>query len=1032
MLIFLLTFLLAASLVFSSNITVNYPLEEQLPPVARTNSSYTWTFATDTFTTASNHTLTYTTSSLPAWLTFDPSQRIFHGTPLSVDEGSPEIEVTAHDSSSSETASSSFDLLVSSTPAPVLQHSIDEQFHLPNPSLSSVFVLSENSALRSTHPALRIPPGWSFSIGFDYDTFKSDGNIYYAATKADGSPLPDWMYFNPKQITFNGFTPKGNNNSEIAPYTISLALHGSDQEGYSALALMFDVVISQHEVSLSATSLPTINITAETPFSVSLASPVDFYGVLLDGKQIQPAQIVALEVDTSYYGQWLKYDTESRTLSGQPPDSLKDGDQSTLLPITLTTTVNQTIETNVSLAVVPSYFSTSQLQPILVNPGQPLDFNLAPFYSNATEANGQRDDVNLTAAFEPDDASGFLSFDPSSGFLTGTIPSGSDSNGVNYTHIGVTFTAYSRVTHSTSHATLPVSLSPSDFAHQHGPAHGLSAAAKAKLILGLKISSAIIGGMVSLGLFLACMRKCTRVKDTALEGEEGMRAWSAEERKYYGVGIEVNGKSLGEPPSPGTKEKGHDWSDTAIRGISPPLPLDDKYTALSARQQLHRDMSSVSHIQSPRMMRKGEFMGKIKVTARKVSDTVRFVGDSISKGTHVFGSLGTKTKRRPMISKPVLITSAAGAPSLTPRRVDPLQQFGILARNGSQRSSPRHPEQLPFEEIDFSHYAPSAMTGTSIAGSPSSSTGERSIPRRRPDFGRPPKSPLVLTTPPQAHLHDRNNRRRPSLDSTSSLDTNSSSNTHAAEAVVQHAHRALSVRSSTKSASNASVISSPQTHARTKEKMSIVNFTHANRVPVPKLPSGYFAGDDDANADQNVAGNERANTRRVASQVAKVFRSASTSLRADKSSEEDALSLGIEYVQVFGDDSRNPGDRTSASYSVETSSHGHGNTSSTKSTQRILARIREAFRFRVQLDSSTRSDIHSVALETKLASGERVPRFIRADLGSTSSKSSSRSIEFSGTPLLSNVGEYCIMVYVKGTEECVGRVVLEIVQPKRA
>ena len=1042
-------FLVTASFAASANISVNYPLEEQLPPVARINSTYSWTFAANTFESSSNHPLTYTTSTLPPWLRFDASQRTFHGTPSSADEGSPEIEVVAHDSIASETASSSFDLLVSSTPAPVLQHSIEEQFHLPNPSLSSVFVLGENSALRSTHPALRIPPGWSFSIGFEYDTFKADGNVYYAATKADGSPVPDWIYFNPKEITFNGFTPKATNTSGDVPYTISLALHGSDQQGYSASSLIFDIVISAHELSLASSSLPTINITSETPFSVSLSSTADFYGVLLDGKQIQPTQIVALEVDTSYYGSWLMYDTASRTLSGQPPDSLKEGDRSTLLPITLTTTVNQTIETNVSLAVVPSFFETSQLQPILVNPGQPVGFNLTPFYSNETGVNGQRDDVNLTASFEPDDASGFLSFDPSSGLLTGTVPSNSTSNGVNYTHISVTFTAYSRVTHSTSHTTLPISLSPSDFAHQHAPGHGLSAAAKAKLILGLKIAFLIIGNMILLGTFLACMRKCTRVKDTALEGEEAMRAWTEEERKYYGVGIEVNGKSQ-EGPSP-AKEKSRDWSDTAIRGISP--PLEDKYTALNARQQLHRGLSSMSHASSPGMMRKGEFMGKIKVTARKVSDTVRSVGDTISKHTHVFGSMGNRGKRRPMISRPVLVTAADGASSLAPRRVDQLQQIGVLARVASQNSGPRHPEVLPFEEIDFSQYAPSAMTGTSIAGSPSSSTGGRSIPRRRPDFGRPPpKSPLVLKTPPQAHLHDNGVRRRSSLDSTSSLDTDSSTHTHAAEAVIQRAHRAMSVRSG-KSAS--SDISSPQTHARRQEKMTIVNFTHANRVPVPKLPSDYFATEGNVNADHSVAGNDKGKTKRVASQVAKVFRSASTSLRADKSSEEDALSLGVEYVQVFGDDSRNPGnffhfkfhlfptlksnnlsffglgDRTSASYSVETSSHGHGRASSTKSVQRFLARIREAFKFRIQLDSSTRSDLHSVALEMRLESGERVPRFIRGDLSPTSNKSAPRSIELAGTPLLSNVGEYRVLIYVKGTEECVGRFILEIVQQKR-
>lgn len=861
---------LAATRVSSSSISVSYPLEEQLPPVARINSFYTWTFAPNTFKSLSNTTLTYTSSSLPAWLNFDPSDRAFHGTPSASDEGSPAIEVTAHDPSSSETASSWFDLLVSSSSAPVVQHSLDEQFRLPNPSLSSVFLIGENSALRSTHPALRIPPAWSFSIGFQYDTFKSDGDIYYSALQADGTPLPEWMFFSPKSITFNGFTPKGTNTTK--PYTLSLALHGSDQRGYSASSLLFDVVVAEHELSLATTSLPTINITAETPFSVSLTSPVDFYGVLLDGKQIQPAEITTLEVDTSYYGQWLKYDTASRTLSGQPPDSLKDADQSTLLPVTLATSVNQTIETNVSIAVVPSYFSTASLQPMLVNPGQPVDFDLQPFYSNQTGINGQ-DDVNLTAAYDPTDAADFLSFDPGFGFLTGTVPTNTSVNGVNYTHISVTFTAYSHITHSTSHTTLPVSLSPTDFAHQHGPSHGLSAAAKSKLILGLKIAFSVVGGLIFLGLFLAGFRKFARVQDSAVQGEEGMRAWTDEERKYYGVGIEVDGKTR---LAPGSDEKGYRWSDSAVRGINP--PFDEKYGALGLTRTI---TSPHPKVQSPGVMRKGEFMGKIKVTARKVSDTVRIVSDTYRRAVH------TKA-RKPLISKPVLVMTSDGDGSI-PRRVDPLR-FGRSA-------SPRHPDALPFEDLDFSQYAPSGR-GTSIIGSPSSSTGGRSIPRRRADFGRP-KTPLVLTTPPQAHLHDHDIRRRSSLDSLTSLDTDSSTDTHAAEAVVQHAQRAMSIRSG-RSAGGASVGSGNGA----KERMTIVNFTSANRVPVPKMPSSYFEGDD---PHPTATGNEKGKTKRVVSQVAKVFRSGSTSLRAGDKFEEDALSLGISYVQAYGDDSRIPG-----------------------------------------------------------------------------------------------------------------------------
>lgn len=54
------------------------------------------------------------------------------------------------------------------------------------------------------NPTLRIPHGWSFSIGFDGDTFTGMGDIRYAVLQADVSPLPSWIPFNSDEITLNG------------------------------------------------------------------------------------------------------------------------------------------------------------------------------------------------------------------------------------------------------------------------------------------------------------------------------------------------------------------------------------------------------------------------------------------------------------------------------------------------------------------------------------------------------------------------------------------------------------------------------------------------------------------------------------------------------------------------------------------------------------------------------------------------------------------------------------------------------------
>lgn len=937
--------------VFAS-VVVQYPLEDQLPLIARINTPYTWTISNNTFISTHNATLDYDTSDLPGWLTFDKATLAFHGTPSKSEEGSHYITLTAKESDSSDSDSSSFSLVVSSMPAPKVKHPVVEQFKLPNPSLSSVYLVSQNSALKSSVPALRIPHKWSFSIGFEYDTFASDAveNIYYAALQRDGSPLPDWIEFNSRSITFNGVTPT--EHDERTPRSLSLALHGSDQEGYSGGSVLFDIFVAEHELSLSTTSLPTINVTADTEFSVSLNSPADFSGVLLDGEPIQPSQIVAMEVDTSYYGEWLEYDTESRTLSGTPPAGMDNDEDDPVLPVMITTTVNQTIETNVSIAVVPSYFTAPTLQPVLIQGGQPWTFSLAQYFSNAT-APGERSDVSLSAAFEPDNSTQFLTFDPSSATVSGTIP----NNFTDYSHITLTFTAYSHITHSTSHTSLPISLTPSDYAHAHDKTgSSLSAATKAKLLLGLKIAFGIIAGLVLFGVSLAAFRRFARVQDSALLGEEGQRAWTDEEKKWYGIGIEVEGKDIG----------------TELRRVRTRLGNGSVYSG--------------SSLGTPAVMSKAEFFARVRSAARHVSDTVRNVGS-------------TNKKTRPVISKPTLI----------------MAEDGRIANADD-----------PFDDSHATSYVPSASGWTgaslSIPGSPSDSTGERSIPRRRPDFGPPGRSPsaLLLATPPQTYVSKTHAYAHGApLSRSSSVDSDGdSAHTHATEAVVQ---RARSVRSVRSAASMVSFSGDPGVPTP-----RLVPFAAA-RVPVPK-----------SSQDQPVAGAGPVRTKRVASQMAKVFRSMSTEKRFSQAEgmPGDDLSVGIEYVRALGDDVDGLGGvgSPSPSFSVAESSHmGQLSRSTTTAgpvpTPRMLARTGEPFRFRIALMLPIS---HTKPLELRPEGDRKLPRFLKVDLAAAAGAGAEkRVVEFSGVPTKADVGEANLGVYERGGSECVGRIIIEVVDAGR-
>lgn len=419
---------------------------------------------------------------------------------------------------------------------------IASQFAASNPSLSSVFLVSPGSALATDCPSVRIPPKWSFSIGFDFQTYLSnDSDVFYAIIGSDGSPLPSWMTFNPHDVTLNGVCP---HELESSPQVVPLMLIASDEEGYSASTSPFNLIVTPHELSSNST-LPTINVTVEADFNLTLGSPADFLGIFVDGETIRNSDINTLDIDVTKFDDWLKYDVATRTLAGHPPLSALQSGVKPSLPVHLTTSFNQSISTTVPLDLVPSYFISNILPDLLVGDNGNVAFDISPDCSNAT--NG--DSIVLAAAYEPSDIGQYFQFD--GGHLSGTIPQSLACTGMN-----VTLIAYDSRTHSTSHAKLPIQYCPAGHKNPTGsePNHHhlqLSPSARHNLALGLGITFGIIGGFGLLGCLLAAFRKCARVEDTALEGEEGRSAWSEKDKQWYGIS---------EKPD---EELGYGWSEGA-------------------------------------------------------------------------------------------------------------------------------------------------------------------------------------------------------------------------------------------------------------------------------------------------------------------------------------------------------------------------------------------------------------------------------------------------------------------------------------
>ena len=675
--------LLTAVVPVTSSVVVVQPLNNQLPLIARVNQPFSWAFSPLTFS-SSDGALAYTTSSLPAWLSFDASTQTFHGIPSSNDEGNPEITVTAHASGSS--TSSKFTLCVTHYPPPTLNISISDQFNDHNPSISSVYLLRPNSAIMTTNPTLRVPRDWSFSIGFEGNTFVSQNNLFYELRLANGSDVPDYMNFNSKTITLDGVVPSG--DKMAPPITLPFLLYASDQEGYSASTLPFTIVVADHELAQDNTTLPEINITTSNQFSISLLSFADFTGVMVDGDPIQPSNISSLDIDVSGHD-WLKYDTPSRTLSGNPGVNTTGLHPS--LPVKLTTIFGQFIRTNVTLALVPSYFVLPELPSLHVSRGDVIQFNLGQWFSNSP-GDQRHEDASITVAFSQNQAANWMRFDPSSTELTGTVPGDYDSD---EDYVTVTFTAYSQVTHSTSHTSFALYVAGTGLHKSLAPdePNGLSKAAHKRLVLVLVITFGLVGGLFLICGFLAIVRRWARVEDTAALGEEGRHAWSEKDRRWYGVTLSPRGTRIIEKAGRSLNPSPNQLSPSGLpQGRLP----NYGHPGLGLRRVSERSQS-IGDDQSTGIMSKREFLSRIKETVRQVSD-------KYSKKQRRF------SYDRPVIGKPILI------PPLRPNQTEPAIYV-----------SPSN----PFDDI---HSLPGS---TFMTGSPSTSTAEHSIPRRRADFAPP-------------------------------------------------------------------------------------------------------------------------------------------------------------------------------------------------------------------------------------------------------------------------------------------------------
>lgn len=394
--------------------SVNYPLADQHPPVARVNSPFVFTLLPASFNSTGN--VTYTASDLPSWLNFSSDAPAFQGTPTASDVGTANVTVTAKDSTGS--ASSSVQLIVSNASAPVVQLSFPAQIADPSSrQFASAEVMPDGTGVT-------VPPQWSFSLGWNGNTFattntKGSQRLYYSAHVRGTTSLPAWLEFSNKTFTFNG-------NAPAVPAAYPVVVTASDYWGYTAAETSFVLSVGTGEAPEFGTNFTAINTTAYSQVDYK----VDTSKITVGGRAASASDFV-ITPDLSKF-KWLSF--SNNTISGTVPESLLNGTVTPLaIPLKLASTNASNTLSNiafVNMNVVPYFFTTNQLPNATTTNGTTFAYSIEQYVRDKT--------VHTNATVMPREAASWLIYYPENYTIVGSPP-----HNVSYNSLDVAFQGWS-------------------------------------------------------------------------------------------------------------------------------------------------------------------------------------------------------------------------------------------------------------------------------------------------------------------------------------------------------------------------------------------------------------------------------------------------------------------------------------------------------------------------------------------------------------------------------------------------------------
>ena len=355
-----------ASPVFA-DVTVGTQLADQYPPLAHVSQAYDWQFLKDTFSSDSG-SLTFSADGLPSWAKIDSKSGRITGNPSKSGSGDQTSHVTitaSEGGSKSKKASSAFDLVTIAAPAPTLKTSLQDQ--LPKAA-------SMGQGNMMPNKVLHLPLGWSFSIGFDGDTFvlPQDDHVHYSTYLAGAKPLPSWLVFNEEEMTYSGIAPT--NPGPNGTY-FDVILFGSNRPNTGGPSSNFTIYVAGGIITSNSTAGPTVfNVTEGQPFSYGVDA-LNTSTLLVDGK---PARGGQFEIQAANnVPDWISYDSTSHNITGKAPFETKNTNYTqTIIPLQITHDGSTPMDYNVTMDVYPSPFNAETLPNATVSTGKEFEVRI--------------------------------------------------------------------------------------------------------------------------------------------------------------------------------------------------------------------------------------------------------------------------------------------------------------------------------------------------------------------------------------------------------------------------------------------------------------------------------------------------------------------------------------------------------------------------------------------------------------------------------------------------------------------------------